>query len=267
MQKLLSLILLFIAVNCLNAQHKKGDFFFYWGYNRAAYSASDISFSGPGYDFTLTAVSATDRPTDFDMETYFGATKIWIPQYVYRLGYFVNDHWSISIGLDHMKYIVTQGQSAGINGKIKIPDNPFYGEYRGEQILIDSAFLSFEHTDGLNYLNARAERHWLLLHTSNDLLNLYLLAGGGLGAAIPKSNVQLFEQERSDCFHLAGFGLSATLGLEINFLKFVFIRSTFTGGYINMPSILTVAGSSSDRAKQDFWYEMWDFAIGAKWHF
>jgi hypothetical protein len=267
MHKSLSLILFIGFISMASAQHKKGDFTFYWGYNRAAFTNSDISFSGPGYNFVLKDVQAADRPTTFDAGTYFGITKLWTPQYVYRLGYFINDNWNVSLGVDHMKYIVTQQQSVGISGSIQQPENPFNGEYMGEQIVIDSAFLSFEHSDGLNYLSVRAERSWLLLGTKNQKLNLYFLAGGGLGALIPKSNVQLFRQERSDHFHVAGFGFSANAGVELNFLRYVFIRTAFTAGYINMPDILTVEGKNPDRAKQVFWFDMWDFAIGAKWHF
>ena len=42
---------------------RKGNFFFYWGYNRSAYTNSDIHFWGDGYDFTITAVRAKDEPT------------------------------------------------------------------------------------------------------------------------------------------------------------------------------------------------------------
>ena len=26
-----------------------------------------------------------------------------IPQYNFRLGYYLNDHWNVSLGIDHMK--------------------------------------------------------------------------------------------------------------------------------------------------------------------
>ena len=108
---------------------RKGKFFFYWGYNRAAFTNSDINFTGPGYDFTLQAVQANDRPQEFTFKEYFGITTMWQPQYVYRFGYFINDKWSISIGLDHMKYIMPQYQQVQIRGEINQEGNPFNGSY------------------------------------------------------------------------------------------------------------------------------------------
>ena len=86
-------------------------FFFYWGYNRATFAKSDIHFSGPDYDFTLFDVVAKDRPTKFNFKTYFSPTSITIPQYDYRFGFFLTRHFAISIGMDHMKYVVTNDQT------------------------------------------------------------------------------------------------------------------------------------------------------------
>jgi hypothetical protein len=65
---------------------RKGIFFFYWGYNRAAFSNSDIHFWGDGYDFKITNVMALDEPDPISKE-YIGPTTFTIPQYNYRVGY------------------------------------------------------------------------------------------------------------------------------------------------------------------------------------
>ena len=46
---------------------RKGSFYFYWGWNRDAYTKSDISFSGNDYNFTLDNVVAKDRQSPFDV--------------------------------------------------------------------------------------------------------------------------------------------------------------------------------------------------------
>ena len=43
---------------------RKGDFFAYWGWNRAWYTNSDIRFEGADYHFVLKDVRAQDRPTN-----------------------------------------------------------------------------------------------------------------------------------------------------------------------------------------------------------
>jgi hypothetical protein len=93
-------------------------FSLYWGYNRAQFSASSIHFTGADYDFILHDVLAKDKPEAFTLNNYFNPKNIWIPQYNYRVGWFFNDRWSFSLGLDHMKYVVVQGQQVALNGTI-----------------------------------------------------------------------------------------------------------------------------------------------------
>src|ERR1035437_7146184 len=69
---------------------RKGTFFFYWGYNRAAFSNSDIRLWGDGYDFKITNVSALDEPDKLSKE-YINPGTFTVPQYNYRLGYYLTD--------------------------------------------------------------------------------------------------------------------------------------------------------------------------------
>lgn len=260
-QKVILILLFALAASPIAAQ-QKGQFFVYWGYNRAVYTNSDISFSGANYDFTLSDVKAVDKPEHFSFKQYFRVTSIWIPQYVYRIGYGISNHWTVSLGVDHMKYVMLQNQVVNISGTISEDGNIFNGSYNNQPIYLDDSFLTFEHTDGLNYLNVRAERFWKLYTIPSEKVKLLAITGGSVGPVIPKSNVQLFNQNRSDRFHLAGFGLGVVGGLHIELWKHFFVRAALNGGYINMPSILTTAGKNTARAKQQFGFGMLDFAFG-----
>jgi hypothetical protein len=44
---------------------RKGQFFASWGWNRASYSASDISFKGNDFNFILSDVKSSDKPKSF----------------------------------------------------------------------------------------------------------------------------------------------------------------------------------------------------------
>ena len=273
MKKILVLLLLFVQVINGYAQERelvqrKGKFFFYWGYNRAAFTNSDIHFTGPGYDFTLKDVQANDRPQDFEFSQYFGITTMWQPQYVYRLGYFINDHWSISFGLDHMKYIMPQMQTVTIEGVIDDGRNLYNGVYEGDDdIVLHPFFLTYEHSDGLNYLNASADYHLTLYQIPSGKFRVDAFAGGGLGLQIPKSNVRLFSKHRNDSFHLAGWGMHSNLGLSFIGWDLFFIRTQVKGGFQHMPDILTRPEKAPDRASQFFWFGMFDFAFGVEWRF
>ena len=60
--------------------------FVYWGYNRSFYTDSKISFFGPGYDFSLAGVQATDRPSP-DFITYVDPSTLTVPQFNARIGF------------------------------------------------------------------------------------------------------------------------------------------------------------------------------------
>ncbi len=101
----------------LRTESNKGKFFFFWGYNFSSYAKSDIHFTGPNYDFILHDVKAADRPTKFG-STYFDPSRLTIPQFNLHFGYYIKDNYSISLGWDHMKYVVDIPQQVKISGFI-----------------------------------------------------------------------------------------------------------------------------------------------------
>ena len=242
-------------------EDKKGEMYLYWGYNRAGFSNSDMHFTGEKYDFTLSDVAANDRPTDFAVDPYLNPVAFTIPQYNYRIGYFFNSRWSASIGMDHMKYVMPQDQTVKINGEITGEMNDILYQFNDDDILLTDSFLTFEHTDGLNYLSVEAE-HFSNLYRFNQKHSINIYGGAGGGMLIPKSNVKLLGYERHDAFHVAGFGLSAKAGLNVTLWRFFFIQTELKGGYINMSDILVRPDNSPDRAAQDFTFLQWNFVIG-----
>ena len=179
-----------------------------------------------------------------------------IPQTNFRLGYFITDHYNISLGLDHMKYVMVQNQSVKINGS-------YPSIYIGNQVnnglldLSDETFLTFEHTDGLNYINSeisRVDDFSKLFGISNtDKIQINLTEGFGGGVLYPKTNAKVLGKERHDDFHFSGYGVSAKVGLNLTFFKHYFIQGELKGGYINMNDIQTTA-LTNDSASQHFMF-------------
>lgn len=235
--------------------HNKGKFYFFWGGNRENYSKSDIHFKGNDYDFTLYDVAAHDKPKGWHID-YINPMRITIPQTNFRMGYFINDHYNISLGVDHMKYVMTQNQAPIIGGAIG-DEYPYAGVYLGNQAidLTDESFLTFEHTDGLNYVNTEFSRvddvSNVFKIKNTDKFQINLTEGIGAGILYPKTNTKLLEKERHDDFHISGFGVAAKVGLNFTFYKHFFIQTELKGGYINMQDIRTT-NSSADSASQHF---------------
>jgi len=239
--------------------NKKGEFYFYWGWNRAWYTTSDIQFTGSGYDFTLKNVIAYDRPSPFDAETYFNPALLTIPQYNLRFGYYFKNNLSISIGTDHMKYVMRNGQHVKIDGFIENSSSAHNGIYENEDITLSKDFLIYEHTDGLNYGNTELRHHDKLYYSSQ--LEINAVEGFGVGILYPRSNVTLLDFERNDQFHLAGYGFDLVAALNITFLKHFFIQPELKGGFINMPDVKTTK-NSSDKAKQHFYFTQFNVVFG-----
>ena len=239
---------------------RKGQIFFYWGYNRAAFTKSDIRFLGANYDFTLSKTIAHDRQTPFEAKLYFGLETLTIPQYNIRFGYFLKDNLSVSFGTDHMKYVVDEGQTVKISGRISNSGRAEYDKtYNNSDIVIKPGFLEFEHTDGLNYFNADVRRYQDIVHKKN--LNISLSKGFGIGGLLPRTNTTLLNNQRYDEFHLAGFGTNILASLKVDFYKYFFFQTELKGGYINMPDIRTTL-SPTDKAKQHFFFTQVNMLFG-----
>lgn len=242
--------------------YKKGTFFALWGWNRGAYTNSDIHFKGNDYDFTLRKVKASDKQNKFSYYNYLRLDRITIPQTNFRVGYFIKDNLAITLGVDHMKYVMDKDQTVDIDGYVK----PEYMSRINDDgsIKLTDDFLAFEHTDGLNYINSEIEYYKNFYH--KGILKVNGLVGGGAGFLLPRSNVTIMGNERHDAFHLAGFGLSAKGGLDVNLWDLFFLRSEIKEGYINMPSIRTTK-SSDDKARQAFWFAEFTYTFGFNWRF
>ena len=245
------------------SQSKKGSFYAYWGWDRSMYSTSDISFKGNNYDFTLNDVTATDRQSPFDLKLYLNPGTITIPQYNFRIGYFLNDKYEISFGVDHMKYVMRAYQPSTITGEISKYGAEYDGAYSNTPFVIKPDFLMFEHTDGLNYINSELRRNDKLFEKGKFALNF--LTGAGTGVVIPRTNCTLLGNPRYDQFNLAGFGLDALVGLNIDFYNRFFIQTEFKAGYINLPSIRT-SMFKTDIAKQSFTFLQSNIVFGYRFN-
>ncbi len=241
----------------------KGKFFTYWGWNRGSYTNSDITFRGDDYRFTLSDVKAVDKQVPFSVDKYLNPVNITLPQTNFRLGYFFKENYTISLGVDHMKYVMVNDQTVDFEGAI---DSSYGFAPIDGQMELTTDFLLFEHTDGLNYISVEVNRFdniSALLGLYSKNLQVNITEGLAAGVMLPKTNSTLMGKERYDDFHISGFGLSAQVGLDITFLKHFFIMTEFKGGYINMGDIRTTL-ETSDSASQSFWYAQKTLVVGGR---
>lgn len=246
--------------NELYTAHNKGKFFAHWGGNRAYYTTSDIHFQGEGYNFTVENAQSHDLPKGWNID-YIKPGSLTSSQTNWKMGYFFHDKFNVSIGIDHMKYVMTQDQTAMINGTINLPStevgSQFNGIYNNKPVdLTDGKFLKFEHTNGLNYIFTEAAYYTdissLFGITNTDIFQLNLTEGLGYGILVPRTDATVLGKQRHDEFHISGYGFSADAGLNFTFFKHFYMQTEIKAGYINMTDVMTTY--NDDHAQHHFWY-------------
>ncbi|MEO6671423.1 MAG: hypothetical protein ABIN36_18210 [Ferruginibacter sp.] len=222
-----------------------------WGYNTEWYTKSSIHFKmSNGNDFTLHNVKAHDKP---DMDAvYKEPLEVSIPQYNYRVGFYLNKMHTraIEINFDHAKYVVTDGQSARVTGRIDgKPVN-------GDSIMNRETFLHFEHTDGANWLHINYVKQHSLFTTKKSgrpLLNYIWKLGAGIN--IPRTDFTWRGERLNNNFHVAGYNFGAEGGIRLYALKKFFFEFTAKTGYVRYVNALACTPTmKGNRATHGFGY-------------
>lgn len=223
----------------------------YWGYNRSFFTKSDIHFHGNGYDVTVFDAKAKDRPSKFSFKTYFDITRLWIPQYNFRFGLYLKKNFHLTIGMDHLKYVMNQNQIARVSGFIDpVISNEFAGVYNNQQVELTTDFLRFEHTNGLNLLTIDAE-YLLPIYHHKDWIHVGWNVGFGGMFVITKTDVKLVGLGRDNRFHLSGYSLPFKTGPRIDIWRYFFFAFEVKGGYMHLPNVI-LNNNNTDLANHNF---------------
>jgi len=245
MRALFLLLLLSLSTLANAAPNHANKWFVLWGYNRTSYADSDIHMTGntsngTSYDYTLKNVQAKDLPSEFQWQ--WVVPDITVPQTNTRIGYYLDETHRVNFGVDHMKYVMVQGQTVDITG------TNYVANTTPNTMKLDSNYLTYEHTDGLNYISVGYE----MLHPfwENNTFRVSTVHGPDAGFVMPKTNVSVNGvQNRHDDFCLAGYGAAYKIGLITDIGKDWFVQLDFKRGILNMPWV-KVSNNSSDNAAQ-----------------
>ncbi len=246
---------------------QKNTMYFYWGYNRAAFTKSDINFYGPNYNFTLLNAKASDRPSR-EFSTYVNLTTISVPQFNIRLGWYYKHRWDVSIGYDHMKYVMDDNQTLYINGVIEGTNNSeLSGTYTNSdgKIPIRPQDLHYENTNGLNYISIQLNNTAPLYKTNNNKFVIQRRAGGGIGPVVTQTDFNWDGNIYNSEFKLAGYGISLNAGVRFDFFNRFFFMSNWSAGMIHLPKNSTIQ-YQDHYAKQKFVYGQWELVGGVLWY-
>jgi hypothetical protein len=273
MQKIALFFVFILIANFSEAQisrkkkkisHAEGTLFGYWGYNRSFYTRSDLRLIGEGYDFTLRNARAKDNPSPIsEIKTYVDPTRITVPQFNARIGYYIKNRYAISIGYDHMKYIFRDQNEVLLNGTIAEGVDPLWsGTYVNEAVVTDRNHFHYENSNGLNYLRANITRTDLWLRTKNKKVSVTSNVGIGLGGILSYNDFKFGGKEDRVTISMSGYALSAHGSLRFEFFNHVFLEGEMAGGFMHQTYVRTRNNDRFSHAKQKYGFSMFSTQIG-----
>lgn len=237
--------------------------FVYWGYNRSFYTESKISFFGPGYDFSLAGVQATDRPSP-DFITYVDPSTLTVPQFNARIGFNFKKKWALSFGYDHMKYVIVHGPTYLLSGRINPlidPISNWSGDYNAEPVTTDESILHYENTNGMNYIRAEISHIDKLVRASNAFA-IYSVSGLGAGLVLNYNDFTFAGEKSMTTLSMSGVGASAHLGIRFEFFRHFFLQANNSVGFLYQHRVKTRGNDPYAYARQSLGYFQSDLVLG-----
>jgi len=237
--------------------------FVYWGYNRSFYTDSKISFFGPGYDFSLAGVQATDRPSP-EFKTYVNPSTLTVPQFNARIGFNFKKKWALSFGYDHMKYVIVHGPTYLLSGRINPlidPISNWSGDYNAEPVTTDESTLHYENTNGMNYIRAEISHIDKLARVSNAFA-IYSVSSLGAGLVLNYNDFTFAGEKSMTTLSMSGVGASAHLGIRFEFFRHFFLQANNSVGFLYQHRVKTRGNDPYAYARQSLGYFQSDIVLG-----
>lgn len=272
-KRLFVLLLLAIIAIPANAQVRKhqrkrstnaGTLFFYWGYNRTAYTKSNIHFIGSDYDFEMKGVKATDRQPKFGANLYLNPMNMTIPQYNFRIGYYFTEKWAISLGVDHFNYVMAPNNEVVLDGHFAMgADSLWEGNYQQESTVIDPNHFHYEHSGGLNYMRIELLRSYDIWEVGDR--RQFAITGNvglNLGPMLTTTNFRFANEQSNRSTALSGYGIGANASVRLEFFKHLFIQGEGGVAFAHLPGVKTRVNDRNQRAKQAFGLATYNVSLG-----
>jgi len=238
--------------------YAQGAIFVHWGYNRNFYSKSDINFTGAGYNFTLHGCQAEDRPEEFSFDNYFNIKKFTVPQFNFRIGYLYKHNWAISLGYDHMKYVLKHNLPYTLSGHIDSGLDEvtnWSGTYAHEPVTTQEETFHYENTNGLNYIHAQLTRidQWIRTKKSG-WFGFSSLLGFGAGMIVSLNDFTFAGQKSMKTSSLSGAAASAHVDFRFEFFKHFYLQAGGSAGYMFQYNVKTRPTDYNAIASHNFGY-------------
>jgi len=235
-----------------------------WGYNVSAYTKSTIQFVGAGYDFKIANVKAVDRPSK-DIKTYINPNTLTVPQFNFRIGYNYKNNWNISLGYDHMKYVMVHDSPYLLTGRINAGvDNVtnWSGTYAGDTIVTNEQTFHYENTNGLNYIRVEIAKMRKWHQSQNGKFVFTTLFGVSTGGILSFNDFTFAGRKDLATISMSGIGFSGHARARFEFFKHVFIQLNGSSGFLLQSRVRTRPNDYDAYARQRFGYAAGEIVVG-----
>lgn len=213
----------------------KGTLFGYVGYNRSAYTSSDVSFSSTNYDFTTGGMLFSDNEEQVGMGKYFSSSS---PQFNIHLGYFVANKWAITLGMDRLNYFSNANQNVTLNGTFSPGvHSDFSGSYQNEEVILNRNQLYIQQNGGVNYFRVGLLRVDQLYKSRKAEFAINSIVGVGVGGLFSGLDYTFDGSTVQNITSLSGLGVSGHVGMRFDFYQHIFLQAALSGGLLNQSSI------------------------------
>ena len=251
--------------------NEKGTIFISWGYNRSTYTKSNLKLQGQGYNFDMQYVKARDNQSPLNSGDY-SLTKLSVPQYNFKIGYYYKQKWSISLGVDHMKYIFSDNNKVVVSGNlsyqskyVSLGNNINYGSapILLKNITTDRDVFHYENSKGLNYIHGELglSEKLFVADKKGDII-ISSNVGFGAGLLLSYTNLLFDGVQHETTKSLSGYGLSTFAGLRLEFLKRIYLYSNFSVGFLHKVHEKTSMIDEVAYASQYFGYSQIEAGLG-----
>lgn len=240
-------VLILVATN-LSAQSipvkkKKNQWYFSWGYNTEWYTRSSVKIkqTAIGNDYELINVKGHDN-RGWDKGLFSKA--LTIPQYNYRLGFFLNNKKDIGfeINFDHTKFIITDGQYISIKGKLdgrNVDTTVHFTKDEGFYYYLNN---------GANFLLFNIMKRWHWYDNKKQNIKLDFIGKAGIGPLIPHVENSFFGKKNNPDFQLGGWNIGAEGAIRSTFFKHVYLEFAGKLDYARYSHLHLYANGSARQA-------------------
>lgn len=208
-------------------KERKGEFYFSWGYNKEWYTHSNVFIDQPGLgnNFVMRGVKGHDHP-GWDEGLFHLALSI--PQYNYRIGYIFDKKRGLGfeINFDHTKFIIADGQTVNITGKMNGQDYSGTALFKKNDNAGPTDSSSYYYlNNGANFLLFNIVKRWHIIATKNENVKVDFLGKAGIGPVIPHVENKFFNQQGNDPhFQVGGWNVGFEGALRATFFKYVYLE-------------------------------------------